>query len=167
MNKKLKIFITVVLLVILVSCLFIIKKVNEKNKAESIIAKTPEFSFLTLDNHSFSDKNIENRKSRLILNHFSPNCEHCQYMAGEFIKDSQKLKDVQILMITSADSSSVAKFNSDYKLSLLSNIIILRDTNYQFQKTFGTGVVPSFFIYEQNKLVKKVIGETIIDNLIN
>jgi thiol-disulfide isomerase/thioredoxin len=145
----------------------LLKKINEKNRAESIIAKTPEFSFLTLDNHSFSDKNIENRKSRLILNHFNPNCEHCQYMAGEFIKDSQKLNDVQILMITSADSASVAKFNGDYKLSLLPNIIILRDTNYQFQKTFGSGVVPSFFIYEQNKLVKKVIGETIIDNLIN
>ena len=167
MNKKIKIFISVILIVILVSCLLLLNKINEKNKAESIIAKTPEFSFLTLDNHSFSDKNIENSKSRLILNHFSPNCEHCQYMAGEFIKDSQKLKDVQILMITSADSASVAKFNSEYKLSLLPNIIILRDTNYQFQKTFGTGVVPSFFIYEQNKLVKKVIGETIIDNLIN
>ena len=167
MNKQIKIFISVVLIVILVSCLLLLKKINEKNRAESIIAKTPEFSFLTLDNHSFSDKNIENRKSRLILNHFNPNCEHCQYMAGEFIKDSQKLKDVQILMITSADSASVAKFNGDYKLSLLPNIIILRDTNYQFQKTFGTGIVPSFFIYEQNKLVKKVIGETIIDNLIN
>ncbi len=167
MNIKIKIFISVILIVILVSSILLLKKINEKNRAESIIAKTPEFSFLTLDNHSFSDKNIENRKSRLILNHFNPNCEHCQYMAGEFIKDSQKLKDVQILMITSADSASVAKFNSDYKLSLLPNIIILRDTNYQFQKTFGTGVVPSFFIYKQNKLVKKVIGETIIDNLIN
>jgi thiol-disulfide isomerase/thioredoxin len=167
MNKQIKIFISVVLIVILVSCLLLLKKINEKNRAESIIAKTPEFSFLTLDNHSFSDKNIENRTSRLVLNHFNPNCEHCQYMAGEFIKDSQKIKNIQILMITSADSGSAAKFNSDYKLSLLPNIIILRDTNYQFQKTFGTGVVPSFFIYQQNKLVKKVIGETIIDNLIN
>ena len=167
MNKKIKIFISVVLIVILVSCLLLLKKINEKIRAETIIAKTPEFSFLTFDNHSFSNKNIENRKSRLILNHFSPNCEHCQYMASEFLKDSQKLKDVQLLMITSADSASAAKFNSDYKLSLLPNIIILRDTNYQFQKTFGTGVVPSFFIYEHNKLVKKVIGETTIENLIN
>ena len=167
MNKKLKIFISIVLIVLFVSCFYVVKKINEKNKVEAIIAKTPEFSFLTLDNHSLSNKNIENRKSRLILNHFNPNCEHCQYMAGEFLKDSQKIKDIQILMITSADITSVAKFNSDYKLSLLPNIIILRDTNYQFQKTFGTGVVPSFFIYEQNKLVKKVIGETIIDNLIN
>jgi thiol-disulfide isomerase/thioredoxin len=167
MNIKIKIFISVILIVLLVSCLLLLKKIIEKNKADAIIAKIPEFSFLTLDNHSFSDKNIENRKSRLILNHFSPNCEHCQYMAGEFIKDSQKLKDIQILMITSADSASVAKFNSDYKLSLLPNIIILRDTNYQFQKIFGTGVLPSFFMYEQNKLVKKIIGETIINNLIN
>ncbi len=167
MNNKIKIFISVVLIVILVSCLLLLNKINEKNRAESIIAETPEFSFLTFDNHSFSNKNIENRKSRLIFNHFSPNCEHCQYMAVEFLKDSLKIKAIQILMITSADSNSAAKFNSDYKLSLLPNIIILRDTNYQFQKTFGTGVVPSFFIYEQNKLVKKVIGETIIDNLIN
>jgi thiol-disulfide isomerase/thioredoxin len=167
MNNKMKVYITLILFVLSISCFYIQRKIDQKNKADAIIAKTPGFSFLTLDNHSFSDKNIENRKSRLILNHFNPNCEHCQYMAGEFIKDSQKLKDVQILMITSADSASVAKFNSDYKLSLLPNIIILRDTNYQFQKTFGTGVVPSFFIYEQNKLVKKVIGETIIDNLIN
>jgi len=167
MNKKIKIYITIIFVAILVSSLFIVKKINEKNRVASIIAKTPEFSFLTLDNHSFSNENIENSKSRLILNLFNPNCENCQYMAGEFLKDSQKLKDVQILMITSADSASVAKFNGDYKLSLLPNIIILRDTNYQFQKTFGTGVVPSFFIYEQNKLVKKVIGETIIDNLIN
>jgi thiol-disulfide isomerase/thioredoxin len=167
MNKKIKIFISIVLILILVSCLYIVKEINEKNKVEAIISKIPSFSFLTLDNHSFSDKNIENRKSRIILNYFNPNCEHCQYMASEFLKDSQKIKDLQILMITSADSASVAKFNSDYKLSLLPNIIILRDTNYQFQKTFGTGVVPSFFIYQQNKLVKKVIGETIIDNLIN
>jgi len=167
MNKKIKIFISIVLIVLLVSCFLLVKKINEKNKVEVIIAKIPEFSFLTLDNHSFSDKNIENKKSRLILNHFNPNCEHCQYMAGEFFKDSKKIKDIQILMITSADSASAEKFNSDYKLSLLPNIIILRDTNYQFQKVFGTGVVPSFFIYEHNKLVKKVIGETMNDNLIN
>ena len=162
-----RVYTTLILFVLSISCFYIQRKIDQKNKADAIIAIIPEFSFLTLNNHSFSDKNIENRKSRLILNHFNPNCEHCQYMAGEFLKDSQKIKNIQILMITSADSANVAKFNSNYKLSLLPNIIILRDTNYQFQKTFRTGVVPSFFIYEHNKLVKKVIGEIIIDNLIN
>jgi thiol-disulfide isomerase/thioredoxin len=167
MKRKLIIFITIVLFIIFVSCLLIAKKINDKYKSEILISTLPEFSFISLDLHSFDRKDIDKTKLRIILNHFSPTCEHCQYMAGEFIKNSQKLKDIQILMITSADIDVASKFNSDYKLSLLPNIIILRDTNYQFQKIFGTGVVPSFFIYEHNKFVKKVIGETMIDNLIN
>lgn len=146
---------------------FIIFSLNKKNVNNLTIEKLPIILLKDVNNNFFSNNDIDNTKSRIIINHFSPTCEHCQYMAGEFIKDSQKLKDVQILMITSADSASAAKFNSDYKLSLLPNIIILRDTNYQFQKTFGTGVVPSFFIYEHNNLVKKVIGETKIENLVN
>ncbi len=110
---------------------------------------------------------FSNWNKKNIINHFSPSCEHCQYMANKYIKDSQKLKDIQILMVTSADSLATVKFNNDYKLSLLPNVVILRDTNYQFQRIFGTGIVPSFFIYEHNKLVKKIIGETKIDNLIN
>lgn len=167
MKFKMRIYLFIILSILSVSCFFIVKKIYEKNKSEAIITTTPEFSFISQENQSFSNKNLDNTKLRIIINHFFPNCEHCQYMAGEFLKDSQKLKDIQILMITSADSASASKFNSDYKLSLLSNIIILRDTNYQFQRTFGTGVVPSFFIYEKNKLVKKIIGETKIENLVN
>lgn len=165
MTKKLKSFVYTAFLIILASCLLITKKINEKNKTEAIIANTPEFTFLTLNNILFSNRDLDMSKKRIIMNYFNPNCEHCQYMAGKFIKDSQKIKDLQILMITSSDSSSTKKFSSDYKLSLLPNIVILRDTNYQFQKTFGTAVSPSFFIYRDNILYKKIIGETRIENL--
>jgi thiol-disulfide isomerase/thioredoxin len=160
-----KIHIFIIVLTILLF-IVLINGIIKKNKENNIISTTPDFIFSTLENISFSKNNIDKGKNRLILNLFSPSCEHCQYMASEFLKDSQKLRDVQILMITSADSTNATKFNNDYKLLLLPNIIILRDTNYQFQKIFGTSVVPSFFIYEKNKLVKKVIGETKIDNLI-
>ena len=167
MKRKINIYISIVLAILFGSIIFIANKIIEKKKGEEIIATIPKFSFLTIKKNPFSKNNIDLNKSRIIINHFSPSCEHCQYMAGEFLKDSQKLKDIEILMITSSDSASTAKFRNNYKLSLLPNIIILRDTNYQFQKTFGTGVVPSFFIYEHNKLVKKVIGETKIDYLTN
>jgi hypothetical protein len=167
MKKKIKIYITTFLFILLISCFFIAKLINEKKKRDEYISIIPSFSFLTLKQHSFSKNDIDFNKSRVIINHFNTTCEHCQYMAGEFIKDSLWLKDVQILMITSADSSASVKFCNDYKLSLLPNIIILRDTNFHFQKTFGTGAVPSFFIYQNNKLIKKVIGETKIENLIN
>ena len=167
MRHKFKIIFITFSSLFIVLLYFIIFNLNTKNINNKTIVKLPIILLTDIKNNLFSNNDIDQKKSRLIINHFNPNCEHCQYMACEFLKDSQKIKNVQILMITSADSASVAKFNSDYKLSLLPNIFILRDTNYQFQKIFGTGVVPSFFMYEQNKLVKKIIGETIIDNLIN
>jgi thiol-disulfide isomerase/thioredoxin len=163
LSHKISIFsivLTIFLFVVLVN------QILKKNKENIKISKIPYFNFSTLDNDSFNNENIDNSKNRLILNNFSPACEHCQYMAVEFLKDSQKIKDIQILMITTADYESSAKFSNDYKLSLLQNVMILRDTDYQFQKIFGTSFIPSFYIYENNKLVKKIIGETKIENLI-
>jgi thiol-disulfide isomerase/thioredoxin len=136
MKRKITVYISIVLTILFASIIFIANKIIEMKKGEENIATIPNFSFLTIKKNQFSKNNIDIKKSRIIINHFNPTCEHCQYMASEFLKDSQKLKDVQIIMITSTDSASVAKFYSDYKLSLLTNIIILRDTNYQFQKTF-------------------------------
>ena len=167
MKNKIKIFLLLVFGVITISCLLIAQIINNKNQTESNINTLPNFSYLTLQNTPFLNLKIDPKKPRIIINHFSPNCEHCLNMTVDFIKNSKKFMNIQILMITSADSLATAKFNNDFKISLLPNFVILRDTNFQFQRTFGTGIVPSFFIYEHNKLIKKVIGETKIDNLIN
>ncbi len=166
MILKIRVYITIIILTLSILIFFIIKKINKINKTEEFIATKLEFAFLAHNNHTFTNKDVDKTKSRIIINYFHPSCEHCQYMAGELIKDSQKLKNFQILMITSADSKSTTKFKNDYNLSL-PNIKILRDTSYQFQNIFGTAVVPSFFIYEKNKLIKKIIGETKIENLID
>lgn len=123
--------------------------------------------FTSLSNGIFSNKDLPNTNSKIIINYFSPTCEHCQYMATSFLKNKEKLKDVTIIMVTIADSNSIAKFNDDYKLNTLPHIILLRDPKFQFENTFGTSTVPSFFIYNEGKLVKKIIGETKMDNLLN
>ena len=88
-------------------------------------------------------------------------------MAVSFIKDSLLIKNVQIIMITTAKDTEIEKFYRHHNLSLMSNIIILKDTKLLFHKIFGTAIVPTFFIYENEKLVKKIIGETKIENLLN
>ena len=126
----------------------------------------PTFSFARINNKTFSNANLENENSKTIFNFFSPNCEHCQYMATQYLKNKEQLKDINILMVTIADSNSVVKFSKDYRLNTLPNIVLLRDSKFQFYKIFGTATVPSFFIYKHQKLVKKIIGETKIENLI-
>ena len=124
MRHKFKIIFITFSSLFVVLLYFIIFNLNTKNINNKTIVKLPIILLTDIKNNLFSNNDIDQKKSRLIINHFNPNCEHCQYMACEFLKDSQKIKNVQILMITSADSASVAKFNSDYKLSLLPNIFI-------------------------------------------
>ncbi len=140
--------------------LLIKKKVTKITTVYSIEFSTFRNSFLT-------NKNILITNNKIIVNFFSPTCEHCQYMATQYLKNKEQLKDITILMVTIADSISVAKFKNDYQLNTLPNIVLLRDTKFQFYKIFGTATVPSFFIYEHQKLVKKIIGETKIENLIS
>lgn len=138
------------------------KKISDKN------TKTiPLFSFVSMSGKKFSNLDLPNVDAKIVFNYFSPDCDHCQYMATQYFKNREKLKDILILMITIADSNSIAAFNKNYQLNSLANIILLRDESYDFYKIFGTTNVPSFFIYRNQKLVKKFNGETRIENLLD
>jgi len=145
----------------------VIKTIQQKQSIEKNTAALPAFAFVTISNKTFSNVDLENANGKIIFNFFSPTCEHCQYMATQFLKNKEQLKDVSILMVTIGDSSSIDKFSKDYQLYTLPNIVLLRDTKFQFYKIFGTATVPSFFVYEYQKLVKKIIGETKIENLLS
>jgi thiol-disulfide isomerase/thioredoxin len=129
--------------------------------------KLPRFTYSTMKDFPFSDSNISHFKGRVIFNYFHPDCEHCQYMAQSFRRNAEKLKDTKVIMVTVADKSSISKFLYHQHLNSLQNLIILKDDKLTFPKTFGTSVVPSFFIYEENRLIKKIIGETKFENLIS
>ena len=168
MKKNIKIIVTLFITIIIVSlCVSIYQKTESKKIAAEKIAALPDFSFKSISGIIFSDSNLRNPHGKIIINYFNPECEHCQYMAQQFVKIADKLKDLTLLMITISDSLSIAKFKIDYHLDSIPNIILLRDTKFQFAKIFGTTVVPSFFIYTDKKLVKEIIGETKIENLIN
>lgn len=140
---------------------------QQKKKIERGTAILPAFKFYGLNNTIFSNSSLHDINSGVILNFFSPACEHCQYMATQYLKLKEQLKSITILMVTEADSSATAKFYNNYQLSQMPNIIVMRDTKFQFPAIFGTGVVPSFFVYKKQKLIKKIIGETKIENLLS
>ena len=143
----------------------IYEKIQAKNVVAESIATLPAFSFTAMNNQQFSSSSITS--NTVIINLFNPECEHCRYMAQSFVQHANEIKDIQILMVTIADSASVAKFANEYGINKLSNVTLLLDRNFQFEKIFGTSVVPSFFVYKGKKLVKKVTGETKIENLLS
>ena len=138
----------------------------KKETLAGAIVSLPSFSFYKLDNTPFTDDSLANDDRRLIIMFFSPDCEHCQYTAKSYVQHKQQLESGKILMVTVADSLSTAKFYADYGLNALPNIVMLRDPKMTFPRTFGVGMIPTFLVYRNRKLINKIIGETKVDNLI-
>jgi hypothetical protein len=87
-------------------------------------------------------------------------------MATSFFKNSSRLRDFKIIMVTADDKINANAFIKAYNLNLVPNITVLLDEKREFLEKFGTSVIPSFFIYKDNKFRKRIIGETKIENLI-
>lgn len=143
----------------------IYRKIQIKRTAEKNTITLPPFHFITLNKQAYSNTSVKSGK--VIINFFSPQCEHCQYMTEAYMQHARQLDSVQILMITAADSSAVARFAAAYKINTMPNITLLLDRELQFPVVFGSASVPSFFVYYNNRLVKKIAGETRIENLLN
>lgn len=168
MKKGFKIIVLSVVIGIIV---LLSESVYRKAKARNIVDKNtatmPSFTFTELNNSLFSDTDIRNKNGKVVINYFNPDCEHCQYMAKNYLQHADKLKNLRIIMVTLADSTSTTGFVKRFELNTLPGIVILRDTKFQFEKIFGPSIVPSFFIYDSRKLIKKITGETRIENLLN
>lgn len=158
-----KIIISSVLVFITVLLGFVGYKSIKNHYQKKIIAKKtqtlPEFSFYTLENQLFSTKELKPETS-VIISYFHPECEHCQYEAKDMVKHQQDFKNTQILMISPADINEIQQFAEKCNLQQLQNLIILHDTAYVFEDTFGESAFPTLFIYsKQHQLIKKFSGE--------
>ena len=168
MKGKFKILVGVVVILILsFFTINIYHILTSRSAIEKNFVMLPAFSFEDTNHNIFNSRILNGSDKRIIINFFSPNCEHCQYMVNSFITHKEELMNTIIVMVTTESATEVAKFNSDYKVYTAPYIYLLRDTRFEFYKKFGTMAIPSFFVYENGKLLKKIIGETKIENLIN
>ena len=151
----------------LLSGFMAVKTVERIRARQKVHLETlPKLPFFTLDDRPFDSTVFEGYKGRLILWFFMPDCEHCQYMAQELYRHAKALADTRIVMITVADSQSILTFDKKYHLDELGNVLLLRDKYLRFPGLFGTGAVPSFFVYSAGKLTRKIAGETRVENLL-
>lgn len=140
--------------------------IERRRLRENAIRSVPAFDFKQLDGKSFSRDSVDFNVDRLVLNYYNPDCDHCQYVADQIVKNAVKFERIQLLMITPADKEKVADFCRRYQLESVPNLKLLLDTHHEFETVFGTSVTPSFFIYNYDgKLVEKIIGETKVENL--
>ncbi len=136
---------------------------------EGINAKTerlPSISFSQMDGRLLHFDSLRNTKELLVINYFNPGCDHCQSMVKEMFLEQTKLENVRWLMITSENKGTTEPFADSMKLAHLPMVTVISDTALLFAKTFGTASVPSFYVYEAGKLIRKHSGECSIQYLL-
>lgn len=168
MSKKVKIVIVIAIVVALFGTMgaVIVTKLQTKKAAEAQVENLPDFKFFTLDKAPFTRSNIQKGKPVLVV-HFHPECENCQWAAKEMKGKMDLLSDVQVLMVSSADPVKVKEFMSHFELDKYSQVIPLLDSEFTFFKTFGISIVPLEMIYNKDhKLVKYYKGEVRIETIV-
>jgi peroxiredoxin len=133
-----------------------------KNSNDKLIARRistfPSFSFPTISNSIYNSSDI--KEGPVLVVHFHPECEHCQYEISEILKSNIPETFSRVILISPAHSDSIKNFLMRLKYTDHPTVIPLADTSYNFEDIFGTGTIPSSYVYGKNlKLVKVLHGE--------
>jgi thiol-disulfide isomerase/thioredoxin len=165
MGKKITLFVVILIFIVSVIAFFALRAyrhTNSKIEKEKLIAHLPNMKVFFSDTVTCNSSDLP-----VIVYHFSPDCEHCQYMAKEIKYNINKFSKTCILMITSAKKDDATNFMKEYDLDSIKHIHLGFDKNLSFYKIFGSFDIPSFYIYnKEHELSSHIKGETKIENLI-
>ena len=143
-----------------------VRKIQKRRLADERISLFPTFSYMTLLNNPFNSSNI--KEGPILIVHFHPECEHCQYEVSEIFKSNIPKSFPEVILISSAHPDSIRNFLKQFNYTDYKSVIPLVDTSFSFQEIFGKGSIPSSYIYSRKlKLIKVFHGEVKTENLLN
>jgi thiol-disulfide isomerase/thioredoxin len=167
--KKIRIFAALAMVVIATSLLLSsYNKIKEKKAIAKNTRTLPLFTLPAINGAVFNSTTLLNNSRPCIIFYFEPDCDHCQFMASSITAAAGKFDNYDMVFISPARRKPVEQFHRQYGLQKLQHLTLLTDSLQRFPALFGTSSAPSFFVYDNNKkMVKKIIGETKIEHLLN
>jgi cytochrome oxidase Cu insertion factor (SCO1/SenC/PrrC family) len=136
---------------ILLSCVYAAQAQTNDNDTVPPYKKTtkiPEFAILKPDSTWFTNKQLPANKPLVII-YFSPDCGHCQMTAQEFVKDMDKLKNVELVWVSFHTPQQIEEFAEAYKLKQFSNVVLGRDPNYKIPVFYKIQFTPFMAVYDK------------------
>lgn len=114
----------------------------------------PKIDLIAADGVShFNTEDIAPGKPTILFA-FQPWCPYCRAQTTSMINQIQKLKDVNIYMLSDCKYSEFKKFCYKYKLQNYPNIRAGIDYNGSFSKYFRKNSIPYLAIYSPDKRLK-------------
>ena len=143
-----------------------LKKMKEKIIAEGTIQIFNKFCALSIgNNHEFCTDSLPVQPIFLLFMH--PECDFCNEEINQIKKYQNVFDNVSILLISTAQKNQAVDFYSKHKLSQFNNIRFLIDEDFRISNFYNVKVIPTVFIYGNNKkLIFTNKGEIKIETII-
>ena len=138
----------IIILVLLVGAAHAQSADNDTIPPYKKTTKIPEFAILKSDSTWFTNKQLPDNKPLVII-YFSPDCGHCQMTAQEFVKDMDKLKNVELVWVSYHSPQQIEEFAEAYKLKQFSNVVLGRDPNYKIPVFYKIQFTPFMAVYDK------------------
>ncbi len=159
MKKKLaRLSIVLILLAVLLLTVGIVRKAGEVNEMAERLKILPDFTFPLVEGGLFSSSEIT--RGPLLVTYFHPDCEHCQYEISSLFESNFLDGNTKVVLVSFAGPARISKFMEQFHTEYDTLLWVLSDTSMGFREIFGTEMIPSNFIYDENlRLVKELKGE--------
>lgn len=119
--------------------------------------KIPPFDLLLIDSTTIlNTTKIDNGKP-FILIYFSPDCDHCQLLTEDLLKNLKLFKNTHLYFVTSDPFERLKVFNNHYKIFRYPDITLAKDYSFFIQKYYKPKGTPYLAIYDKNKNLRVII----------
>lgn len=139
------------------------KKTDNASKEDAPYLKHKELPAMEILNingrDTFNTYNIKPGRPTLII-YFGPDCDHCKQMLEGFKPEMDKLKDIDIYLVSFAPVIAINIYNSVNHWEQYSNVKLLgSDFRFFFPGFYGVSSVPNVVLYDKKKkFVKLWVG---------
>lgn len=154
-------------------CLPVLLNAQSKSTAKPEQDKAPYLQYpiipafpLTLpDGHIITKKDLRKNIKTLVFV-FSVDCDHCKQLTTEVLKNIDKFKKTQILMVTPFKPEQMVSYYNEYKIGDYPNIIMASEPTRQIMYFYNLHYFPGLFVYnKKQQLVKGFEGTVKLEEL--
>lgn len=128
---------------------------------------TPPAFQLTLPDGKITNKRELLKKNiKTMVFVFSVDCDHCKTLTEEMLKNIDKFKNAQILMITPFKRELMKEYYDHYNIKKYKNITMASEPSRQIMYFYNLHYFPGLFIYDKNQqFVKGFEGTAKLEEL--
>jgi cytochrome oxidase Cu insertion factor (SCO1/SenC/PrrC family) len=125
----------------------------------------PAFPLTLPDGHIIT-KNDLKKNTQTIVFIFSVDCDHCKHLTEEVLKNIDKFKKTQILMITPFKPEQMKEYYDTYKIKDYPNIVMTSEPTRQIMYYYNLHYFPGLFVYnKKQQFVKGFEGTVKLEQL--